>query len=64
MPNVCGIADDILIAGFIDQGKDTNTKLDKVLKIYRQANLKPNKDKCLFRWTSIPFFGEVISQEV
>ena len=34
--------------------------LDKVLRIYRQANLNLNKDKCLFQWTSISFFGEVI----
>ena len=35
--------------------------LDKVLQIWRQGNLKLNKDKCLFRCNNIPFFGEVIS---
>ena len=29
--------------------------------ICREANLKLNKDKYLFRGTSIPFFGEIMS---
>ena len=60
MPNVFSIADGILIAGFREQGKDHDETLDKVL---RQVNSKLNKDKCLFRCTSIPFFGEIISQQ-
>ena len=35
--------------------------LEKVLQIYRQLNLKVNKNKCLFRCASIPFFGKMIS---
>ena len=31
MPNVFGSADDILIAGFNEQGKDHDETLDKVL---------------------------------
>ena len=61
--NVFSIADDILIAGFDEQGKDHNTTLDKVLRVCRQANVKLNKDKCLFTCTSIPFFDEIISQQ-
>ena len=38
MPNVFGIAADILIAGFDDQGKDHDAALDKVLRVYSQAN--------------------------
>ena len=45
MHNVFSIADDILIAGFDKQGKDHNTMLDKVFRIWRQVNLKLNKDK-------------------
>ena len=33
-----------------------------MLQIYRQVSLKLNKDKCHFRCTSVPFFGEVISR--
>ena len=35
----------------------------KVLKCCQDVNLKLNKDKCHFRCTSIPFFGEVMSRE-
>ena len=61
MPNVFGIANKNLIAGFDEQGKDNNETLEKVLQVCRQTNSKLNKDKCLFRCTSIPFFGKVIS---
>ena len=58
---VFGIADDILIAGFDDMGRDHDATLISVLRICRQVNLKLNKDKCLFQCTCIPFFGKVIS---
>ena len=61
MPNVFSIVDDSLIAGFNVQGKNHNEPLDRVLQICRQANLKLNKDKHLFRCTSIPFFDKIIS---
>ena len=35
----------------------------KLLQIHRQANVKHNKDKCLVRCISIPFFGKIISQK-
>ena len=54
MLNGFGITDDILITGFDELGRDHNMTLDNVLRISRQANLKLNKDKCLFRCTSIP----------
>ena len=60
--NVFSITDAILIVGFDELGRYHNATLDKVLRIYRQANLKLNKDKCLFRFTGIPFFGEAISK--
>ena len=53
MPNIFSIADDILIAGFGEQGEDHNAMLDKVLRKYSQAYLKLNKDKCLFRCSNI-----------
>ena len=63
MPNVFGIADDILIAGFDEQDKDYIETLEKVVWVCRQANLKFNKGKCPFRCTSIPFFGKIISKQ-
>ena len=56
MPNVCITADDIFIAGFDKHARDHNATLDRVLSICRQENLRHNKDKGLFRCTSIPFF--------
>ena len=43
IPNVFGIADDILIAGFSDLGRDRDVMLDRVLRICRMANLKINR---------------------
>ena len=61
LPTMFDIVDDILNARFDYIGRDHKTTLDKVLRICRQANLKPNKDKCMYYCTSIPFFGEVMS---
>ena len=55
MPNVLSIADDILIAGFDEQGKDHDETPDKVFQTCRQADLRLDKDMCLFRCTRIPF---------
>ena len=38
LPNVCGIVDDILIAGFDDLGRDYDATLEKVLRICRGQN--------------------------
>ena len=60
--NVFGIADDILIAGFDVCGSDHDEKLEQVLYRCIQVNLRLNKEKCLYRWTCIPFCGKVISR--
>ena len=60
LPNVFGIADDILVAGYKADGKDCYETVWKVLLRCRQVNLKLNKDKCHFRCTLVPFFGEII----
>ena len=49
MPNVFSIADDILIAGFDELGRNHNATLDRMLRICREAYLNLNKDKSLFR---------------
>ena len=45
IPNILGIADDILVVGYDSDCKDHNDALQKVLQICRQVNLKLNKDK-------------------
>ena len=63
MPNVDCIVNDTLIAGFGELVIGHTETLNKVLQVSRQACLRLNKDKYLFRCTSIPFFGKVISQQ-
>ena len=63
MPNVFGIVDDILVIGYDDDGVDHDAAVHKVLQWCEEVNLKRNKEKCHFRCTSIPFFGEVISRK-
>ena len=43
IPNVFGIADDLLNTGFDEQGKDHSETFEKLLRSCKQANL--NKDK-------------------
>ena len=62
IPNVFGIADDILIAEFVADARDHDVRLKQMLWRWRQANLKLNKEKCLFRQTCRPFFGKIISR--
>ena len=63
MPNVFGIADDILVIGYDKDGADHDEAVYNVLRWCQDVNLKLNKDKCHFGCTSIPFFGEVVSRE-
>ena len=60
MPNVFGIADDILVIGYDKDGTDHDEVVYKVLKWCQDVNVKLNKKK---RCTSIPFFGEVASRQ-
>ena len=54
MLNVFGIANDILIAGFDEWGKDHDETLEKGLRICRLAKLKLTKDKYLFYLSIYP----------
>ena len=62
LPNVFGIADDILVVGYDSDGKDHDKTLWQVIQICRNVNLKFNKDKCHFWCTSVLFFKEVITR--
>ena len=61
--NILGITNDILVIGYNDNGTDHNAMVYKVIQRCEEVNLKLNKEKCHFRCTSIPFFGEVISRK-
>ena len=63
IPNVFGIAEDILVIGYNKDGTDHDVVVYSVLKQCCDVNLKLNKDKCNFRCTSVLFFGKVVSRE-
>ena len=63
MPNVFGIADDILVIGYDENGADHDATVHNVLWQCEEVNLKLNKEKCHFRCMSIPFFGEVLLRD-
>ena len=63
MPNIFGIADDILVIGYNKDGTDHDEVVYNVLKWCQDVNLKLNKDKCHFRCILIPFSGEVVSRK-
>ena len=62
---LCGIPgceayiDDILVYGTTQTEHDEN--LRKVLTTLNEKNLRLNLDKCIFRDTSVPFLGHIIS---
>ena len=60
LPNVFGIADDILVLPQIE--KIMKECCHRCYKYADKVNLNLNKDKCHFSCTSVHFFGEVISR--
>ena len=63
IPNVFGIADEILVIGYDKDATDHDGAVYRVQRHCQDIKLKLNKDKCLFRCTSIPFFSEVVSRD-
>ena len=43
--------------------EDHNDRLKKVLEIAREANVKLNRDKCVFGVQELTFLGDVLSTE-
>ena len=63
IPNVFGIADDILVIGYNKDRTDHDETVYKALKCCQDVNLKLNKEKCHFMCTAIPFFSEIVSRD-
>ena len=61
IPGITGIVDDIIIAGFKDDGSDHDENLRAVLECARERNVRFNEDKMVVRCTKIPFFGHLHS---
>ena len=62
LPNICVIANDMLIVHYDDYGADHERIVHRVLQICRKEHWKLDKDKYHFRCTSVPFFGEILSR--
>jgi transposase InsO family protein len=61
IPNVTGIADDLVIFGKTIE--EHNAALTAVMKRCREKNVKLNPDKCIVSCTQIPFFGQLIGAQ-
>jgi len=61
IPHTCAILDDILITGENDEEHLHN--LDLVLKRLAKAELRLNKQKCIFMSPSVTYVGHIIDKE-
>ena len=61
IPNVTGIADDLVIYGKMLE--EHNKALDAVMLKCQEKNVKLNPDKCIVSCTQIPFFGMLIGAQ-
>ena len=62
LPGLCSIADDMLIYGHNPAGRDHDETVRQVLQRARDTGVKFNPEKCVFRATKLPFFGQVITR--
>ena len=60
IPNVLGIADDLVVVGFQEDGRDHDKALKTVLRRARERGPRFNEDKLIVRAKEIPFFGHII----
>ena len=58
LPNVIGIADDIIIWGDKEDGSDHDAALACFLQVTRENGLRINFDKIQYKTTEVTFFGE------
>ncbi|ELU17675.1 hypothetical protein CAPTEDRAFT_194701 [Capitella teleta] len=62
-PGVTGIANDIVIVGFQEDGSDHDQNFQAVMKRARERNIKFNEEKLILKQRSIPFYGHVITDQ-
>lgn len=63
IPGVTGIADDIVIVGFKEDGSDHDQNFQAVMERARKRNIKFNEEKLILKQKSIPFYGHVITDQ-
>ena len=60
LTGVCGIADDIVVVGYKEDGSDHDANLRAVLQRARDRGLRFNPDKLKVKCQQIKFFGNII----
>ena len=63
LPGVTGIADDIVIVGYEEDGSDHDANLRAVMERASDKGVKFNPDKCFVKCTSISFYGHTLSAD-
>ena len=63
IPGCFGIADDLVIAGWQEDGKDHDETLHAVLQRVRNTGTRFNDEKMVIRCKQIPFFGHIIGED-
>ena len=58
IPGVTGIADDIVVVGYQEDGKDHDANLKAVLERARETGIKLNPDKLKVKCKKIPFLWQ------
>ena len=61
LPGVTGIADDILVVGYKEDGSDHDENIRAVLERARKCGIRFNPEKLKVRCKRISFFGNVLS---
>ncbi|XP_048583273.1 uncharacterized protein LOC125562956 [Nematostella vectensis] len=61
LTGVTGIADDIVVVGFKDDGSDHDENLSAVIERAQATGIKFNPDSCRVKCTSIPLYGHILN---
>ena len=62
IPGVFSIADDLVMAGYREDGTDHDATLRAVLQCTLDHGVKFKKDKMVVRCKQIPFYGQLIGK--
>ncbi len=61
LPGVTGIADDLVVCGYKEDGTDHDENMMRVLQRAKESGIKFNLDKCKFKQHQIPFYGHTLT---
>ena len=61
--NCMAIADDIIMFGYREDGRDHDETVREVLEKAKAVGMRFNPSKCQFRKTQVKFFGLILSRQ-